>query len=65
KLRTRSWEKHNVTRYTTEIVGDNMVMLSPKSSGGGTSDYSPSSANSGPTGSPDYNPSDQSDDLPF
>lgn len=27
KLRTRSWEKDGVTRYTTEIVGDNMTML--------------------------------------
>lgn len=31
KLRTRSWEKDGVTRYTTEIVGDNMKMLSSKS----------------------------------
>ncbi len=46
KLRTRSWEKDNVTRYTTEVVGDNMTMLGSKSSGGGSSDYSPSSANS-------------------
>ena len=30
KLRTRSWEKDGVTRYTTEIVGDNMTMLTPK-----------------------------------
>lgn len=30
KLRTRSWEKDNVTRYTTEVVGDNMTMLSNK-----------------------------------
>ncbi len=28
KLRTRSWEKEGVTRYTTEVVGDNMTMLS-------------------------------------
>jgi single-strand DNA-binding protein len=65
KLRTRSWEKDNVTRYTTEIVGDNMTMLSAKSSGGGSSDYSPSSATSAPGGNTDYKPSDSSDDLPF
>jgi single-strand DNA-binding protein len=35
KLRTRSYEKDGITRYTTEIVGDNMTMLSPKGSGGG------------------------------
>jgi single-strand DNA-binding protein len=34
KLRTRSWEKDGVTRYTTEVVADNMTMLSPKSGGG-------------------------------
>jgi single-strand DNA-binding protein len=33
KLRTRSWEKEGVTRYITEVVGDNMVMMSPKPSG--------------------------------
>lgn len=35
KLRTRSWEKEGVTRYTTEIIGDNMTMLSTQRSGGG------------------------------
>lgn len=30
KLVTRSWEKEGVTRYTTEIVGNNMTMLSNK-----------------------------------
>src|SRR5690606_1863775 len=28
KLRTRSWEKEGVTRYITEVVADNMTMLS-------------------------------------
>jgi single-strand DNA-binding protein len=27
KLRTRQWEKDGVTRYSTEIVGENMTML--------------------------------------
>lgn len=27
KLRTRQWEKDGVTRYSTEIVGDNLTML--------------------------------------
>ncbi len=30
KLRTRQWEKDGVTRYSTEIVGDNMTMLGGK-----------------------------------
>src|SRR6187401_1817474 len=44
KLRTRSWEKEGVTRYTTEIIGDNMTMLGSKpSGGGGNQEYAPSS----------------------
>jgi len=27
KLRTRQWEKDGVTRYSTEIIGENMTML--------------------------------------
>jgi len=43
KLRTRSWEKEGVTRYTTEVVGDNMTMLSTKREGsGGNQEYRPS-----------------------
>lgn len=39
KLRTRSWEDQNgVTKYTTEVVGDNMTMLGGR----------PSSQESGP-----------------
>ncbi|WP_258102906.1 single-stranded DNA-binding protein [Marinoscillum sp. MHG1-6] len=34
KLRTRSWEKDGITRYTTEVVGDNMTMLGGNSGGG-------------------------------
>lgn len=65
KLRTRSWEKDNITRYSTEVVGDNMTMLSPKSSGG-QSDYSPSSAPSSQGSQDDYkSSSNSSDDLPF
>ena len=40
KLRTRQWEKEGVTRYTTEIVGENMTMLGSRSrsdDGGGVS----------------------------
>lgn len=64
KLRTRSWEKEGVTRYTTEIVGDNMTMLSrkPSSAGGGST----SSAASTPsyTGNNEV-PASSTDDLPF
>src|SRR5882672_580826 len=62
KLRTRSWEKDGVTRYTTEIIGDNMTMLSTKGGGGGSptnEGYSTGTkGDSMPAGS-------GSDDLPF
>jgi single-strand DNA-binding protein len=72
KLRTRSWEKEGVTRYTTEIVGDNMTMLSTRGSGGGGG--SNSSYEGGNSGSSSYEKSSQesfrpadnsTDDLPF
>jgi len=65
KLRTRSWEKEGVTRYTTEVVGDNMTMLSTRGSSGG------GGGNSGGDGgysqkSPDFAAdAGGSDDLPF
>ena len=71
KLRTRSWEKEGVTRYTTEIVGDNMTMLSTKGGGGGGGgERSAAPQYSGATQSTEstFKPSDDSsatDDLPF
>lgn len=63
KLRTRSWEKDGVTRYTTEIVGDNMTMLSSNSGGGSQGGYTPPPpAESEPIRS---SAADPSDDLPF
>ncbi|HMJ69562.1 MAG TPA: single-stranded DNA-binding protein [Cyclobacteriaceae bacterium] len=72
KLRTRSWEKEGVTRYTTEIIGDNMTMLSTQrsgNSGGGAPQYSNTNSGGG-SGSPaeEYKASGDSsatDDLPF
>ena len=66
KLRTRSWEKEGVTRYSTEIIGDNMTMLSSKPGGnGGNADYKPSTPQQ--AGNTDYRPSSEptTDDLPF
>ena len=65
KLRTRSWEKEGVTRYTTEVVADNMTMLSTKGSGG----YSESgnASTSKVSSSEGITPPDTggTDDLPF
>ena len=64
RLRTREWmDKENNKRYTTEILGDNMVML-----GGRRNDQAaPVAAKSGPAApEPDENGSTQiEDDLPF
>ena len=44
-LRGRKWEKDGVTRYTTEIVGDNMTMLGSRGQGSeGSSIPAPSEA---------------------
>jgi single-strand DNA-binding protein len=66
KLRTRSWEKDGVTRYTTEIVADNMTMLSPKTgAGGGGSDYPSQERSSVGSFSGSTGGGDATDDLPF
>ncbi|TRX58393.1 single-stranded DNA-binding protein [Fulvivirga sp. M361] len=69
KLRTRSWEKDGVTRYTTEIVGDNMTMLSPKGTneGGAMSGAAGTSATPAQANTPtaDISMDSESDDLPF
>ena len=63
KLRTRSWEKEGVTRYTTEIVGDNMTMLSTQRSSGGNP--SGTDRQSAPSYSNSEVPGNSTDDLPF
>jgi len=70
KLRTRSWEKEGVTRYTTEIVGDNMTMLSTQRSGGGggNPEYKPSAPQYSAQGADDFGgkgADNATDDLPF
>lgn len=66
KLRTRSWEKEGVTRYITEVVTDNMTMLSAKRSGGpDDSGYSPSTKGSGSEGIAPPPDTGGTDDLPF
>ncbi|MEQ8878017.1 MAG: single-stranded DNA-binding protein [Cyclobacteriaceae bacterium] len=68
KLRTRSWEKDGITRYTTEIVGDNMTMLGNSGGGGQSSGGSQQAqdryqeSESQPVNQPQE---DATDDLPF
>jgi single-strand DNA-binding protein len=39
RLQTRKWEKDGVTRYTTEIIGDNMQMLGSREGGSSGASY--------------------------
>jgi single-strand DNA-binding protein len=73
RLRTRSWESEQGTKYTTEVIGDNMTMLGSKRSEGGQGAAAPSPASEQPapkssTASdpiPEKIQSDETDDLPF
>lgn len=56
RLRTRSWERDGITRYTTEIVGDKMQLLSPKGSNSNQSSYQTEDLT---------RPSEKEDQLPF
>jgi len=66
KIRTRSWEdKEGNTRYTTEIVGDNMTMLGRREDQDSGSSPAPAAQN--PVSSPKKSEAKQEeeDDLPF
>ena len=72
KLRTRQWEKEGVTRYSTEIVGDNMTMLGSR--GNQSEGYqapapaqadAPAAQSTAAPTSQAAVPSDEPDDLPF
>jgi single-strand DNA-binding protein len=65
KLRTRSWEKEGVTRYTTEVLGDNMTMLSTKGGGGSNTGYSPAETTSADSYRAHAPVDNSTDDLPF
>ena len=61
RLRTRSWEdKDKIRRFSTEVVGDNLVMLDKRRDNNGDDN------NSGDYSEPDmnYNSGDK-EDLPF
>ena len=75
KLRTRSWDKDGVTRYTTEIVGENMTMIGGAPNTAGGNDATMGAAQ--PTQAPQYSQTNAAqpaaeqstqnitDDLPF
>ncbi|HBA71165.1 MAG: single-stranded DNA-binding protein [Geobacteraceae bacterium GWC2_55_20] len=62
RLQTRKWQdRDGNTRYTTEIVGDTMKMLSPKGEGARGGDSSHESSGGGSYEEPPF----QDDDIPF
>src|SRR6267154_2232469 len=62
KMRTRSWEKDNVTRYTTEVIGDGMTLLGSKQGG----NYERPAAQASGSMEESKAPMDNAtDDLPF
>ena len=66
KLRTRSWQDQDGnTKYTTEVVADNLTMLgkSPDNSTSPPSQHA--AATSSTTQNEDFSGPDDSDDLPF
>ncbi len=76
KLRTRNYQdKEGQTRYTTEIVADQMTMLGARPEGGGQAQGEYAGSNSGNYGKADNSPSpvgsnppayeEEPDDLPF
>lgn len=67
KLRTRSWEKDGITRYTTEVVGDNMTMLGGGNNAGSGMQSPAEQPFAQPAASPAPSAASESptDDLPF
>ena len=67
KLKTRSWEdKDGNTRYTTEVVGDNMTMLGSRGSSADKDSESVESTEATSVANEEANSSDEeTDDLPF
>ena len=64
KLRTRSYQdKDGNTKYTTEIVGDNLVMMSKGSGNEGNSQTPP--AENSYSGNNSFSDPGEADDLPF
>lgn len=64
KLQTRKWQDQNGNdRYTTEIVANEMKMLSPRGSGTGTDNYGADGG--GYNNFPQEPPPSTGDDVPF
>ena len=66
RLQTRQWDdKDGNKRYTTEVRGDRVVLLSSGSGGGGGGSRGGSMRSEMPHGEPDAVPELSEDDIPF
>jgi single-strand DNA-binding protein len=66
RLQTRSWnDKNNVTRYTTEVIADNLTMVGPKMDRTGEPADIPPPEEELEPGAPEGAPAPSEDDLPF
>ena len=66
KLRTRSWQDQDGnTKYTTEVVADNLTMLGKSPYNSTSPPSQPAAATSSTTQNEDFSGPDDSDDLPF
>jgi single-strand DNA-binding protein len=70
KITTRSWEKDGITRYTTEIVAENIQLLGSRpseqtQSGADTNSPVESPITERKITQPEFPVPDDSDDLPF
>ena len=66
KLRTRSWQDQDGnTKYTTEVVADNLTMLGKSPDNSTSPPSQPAAATSSTTQNEDFSGPDDSDDLPF
>ena len=66
KLRTRSWQDQDGnTKYTTEVVADNLTMLGKSPDNSTSPPSQPAAATSNTAQNEDFSGPDDSDDLPF
>ena len=66
KLRTRSWQDQDGnTKYTTEVVADNLTMLGKSPDNSTSPPSQTAAATSSTTQNEDFSGPDDSDDLPF
>ncbi len=63
KIRSRTWEKDGIKKYETEIVADNMTLLSRRESGNGNTGHSDEHSQNINPETPPINTPDG--DLPF